>query len=72
MAISNRTAIQESPGGLSTPARGGVVATKSAIDDSSFLGSVLGGGEEPRQAYTKVRERLMELEIEKDEQEKQL
>ena len=50
-----------------------MATAKSAIDDSSFLGgSQLGGGEDPRQAYSKVRERLMELEIEKEEQEKQL
>ena len=77
MAISNRSVLQESPG-LATPARGrldgGIMAAaKSAIDDSSFLGcSQLGGGEDPRQAYSKIRERLMELEIEKEEQEKQL
>lgn len=47
MAISNRTAILESPAGLATPSRGGAIANKSAIDDTSFLGSVL-GGEEPR------------------------
>lgn len=46
-------------------------ANASAIDDS-FLGSQFGGGDEPREAYKKVRERLMELEIEKEEQEKQL
>ena len=46
-------------------------ANASAIDDS-FLGSQIGGGDEPREAYKKVRERLMELEIEKEEQEKQL
>ena len=44
-------------------------ANASAIDDS-FLGSQIGGGDEPREAYKKVRERLMELEIEKEEQEK--
>ena len=76
MAISNRSALQASPG-LATPARGrldgGIMATaKSAIDDTSFLGSQLGGGDDPRQAYSKIRERLMELEIEKEEQEKQL
>lgn len=68
MAISNRSAIQESP---YTPGKsrlgGGVIAEKSVIEDSSFLGSQLGGGEDPRQAYGKVRERLMELEIEKEE-----
>lgn len=47
-------------------ARGGIAAI-SVADDVSFLGS-----EEPRQAYQKVRERLIELEIEKEEQEKQL
>ena len=76
MAISNRTAIQESPGGrnLYTPGKshhGHAPPTKSAIDDTSFSISQY-GGEDPRQAYSKVRERLMELEIEKEEQEKQL
>ena len=74
MAISNRSVLHESPG-LATPGKGrfdgGIMATaKSAIDDQSFLGSQLGGGDDPRQAYSKIRERLMELEIEKEEQEK--
>ena len=38
------------------------------VDDSSYLGSI--HGEEPRAAYSKVKERLMELEIEKEEQSK--
>ena len=39
--VSNRSILQESPGALATPGKSrlGVVATASAIDDSSFLGS---------------------------------
>ena len=45
-----------------------LVSVPSNLDESCFLGSQIGaGGDEPRQAYTKVRERLMELEIEKEE-----
>ena len=72
MAISNRSAINESQI-MGTPARmtqknaGALVSVPSNLDDTSFLGSQLGTGDEPRQAYSKVRERLMELEIEKEE-----
>ena len=76
MSITNRSAIADSPG-LGTPAgkRGamlgaGAIMPPSALDESSFLGSQ--AGEEPQQAYRKIRERLIELEIEKEEQEKQL
>ena len=39
--VSNRSILQERPGALATPGKSrlGVVATASAIDDSSFLGS---------------------------------
>ena len=74
--VSNRSILQESPANaaLATPGKsrlGMAPANASAIDDS-FLGSQFGGGDEPREAYKKVRERLMEHEIEKEEQEKQL
>ena len=42
-------------------------STTNRIDDS-YIGSMQ--HEEPRAAYTKVKERLMELEIEKEEQTK--
>ena len=82
MAITNRSAINES-GMLGTPAgdrtasrMGGLAAgnmimpNSNLLDDSSFLGSQAGYGDEPQQAYRKIRERLIELEIEKEEQEK--
>ena len=59
MAPSNRSAIQESPFRSTT---------NRMMDESSYLGSV--HGDEPRAAYSKVKERLMELEIEKEEQSK--
>jgi len=59
MAPSNRSAVQESPFRSNT----------NRMDDSSYLGSI--HGDEPRAAYSKVKERLMELEIEKEEQGKQ-
>ena len=84
MAVTNRSAIQESPGLSATPGKSrlgagannqlvavsGTPAGMRPSDDASFISSQL--GDEPRQAYAKVRERLMELEIEKEEQEKQL
>lgn len=71
MAITNRSALNDShihgtPAGKGSRA-GDLVSVPSNLDDTSFLGSQLGGGDDPRQAYTKVRERLMELEIEKEE-----
>ena len=77
--ISNRSMVmQESPAAgaahMATPGKsrlGMMAGPASAMDESSFIGSNL-GGDEPREAYKKVRERLMELEIEKEEQEKQL
>ena len=72
MSITNRSALPEpSPAaGRSTivgQARKGANGKGgSEIDDTSFLGSQL-GIEDPRQAYSKIRERLMELEIEKEE-----
>ena len=58
MAPSNRSAIQESP----------FRSTTNRMLDDSYLGSIQ--GEEPRAAYSKVKERLMELEIENSEQAK--
>jgi len=72
MSITNRSALPEpSPAaGRSTivgQARKGANSKGgSEIDDTSFLGSQL-GIEDPRQAYSKIRERLIELEIEKEE-----
>ena len=59
MAPSNRSTVQESP------FRG---TSSRMIDDSSYIGSI--HGDEPRAAYSKVKERLMELEIEKEQQSK--
>ena len=58
MTPSNRTAVQESP----------FRSTTNRMMDDSYIGSIQ--GEEPRAAYSKVKERLMELEIEKEEQAK--
>ena len=57
VVASNRSMVQESP----------YRSTTNRIDDS-YIGSMQ--HEEPRAAYTKVKERLMELEIEKEEQSK--
>ena len=79
MAITNRSVISESPvqaipGANHSASRmtnsRALVPCSNALDDSSFLGSQF--GDEPQQAYRKIRERLIELEIEKEEQEKQL
>lgn len=77
MSITNRSVLPEpSPAaGRNTStgqAKSGATGKgRSEIEDTSFLGSQL-GYEDPKQAYLKIRERLMELEIEKEEQEKQL
>ena len=57
VVASNRSTVNESP----------YRSTTNRIDDS-YIGSMQ--HEEPRAAYSKVKERLMELEIEKEEQAK--